>query len=125
MMYRIAHAVAEKNNYLGLVTGECLGQVASQTLENLAAVSCVVPVSVFQPLIGLDKKDIIMKAREIGTYDISIESQPDCCSVFMPDQPVTRSKMEELEKDESRYPWQDLMGQVLDKMEVIESDGLR
>ena len=125
MMYRIAHAVAEKNNYLGLVTGECLGQVASQTLENLAAVSCVVPVSVFQPLIGLDKKDIIMKAREIGTYDISIESQPDCCSVFMPDQPVTRSKVEELEKDESRYPWQDLMGQVLDKMEVIESDGLR
>ena len=117
--------MAEKNNYLGLATGECLGQVASQTLENLAAVSCVVPVSDFQPLIGLDKKDIIMKAREIGTYDISIESQPDCCSVFMPDQPVTRAKMEELEKDESRYPWQDLMGQVLDKMEVIESDGLR
>ncbi|MEE9259308.1 MAG: tRNA uracil 4-sulfurtransferase ThiI [Nitrospinaceae bacterium] len=124
MMYRIAHAVAEKNSCLALVTGESLGQVASQTLENLAAVSCVVPVSVFRPLIGMDKKQIIVEAKKIETYDISIEPQPDCCSVFMPDRPSIRAKIEILENDETSYPWQDLMRDVLEKIEVVELDGL-
>ena len=83
MMYRIAHALAELKNYQGLVTGESVGQVASQTLKNLMAVSCVVPMSVLRPLIGMNKQEIITHAKQIGTYDISIEPQPDCCSVFM------------------------------------------
>ena len=122
MMYRIAHAVAQKNKYLGLVTGESLGQVASQTLENLAAVSCVVSLSVFRPLIGMDKQEIIAHARKIGTYDISIEPQPDCCSIFMPPRPATKSRIERLEMDETKFPWQELMHEAIEKMEVIDPD---
>jgi len=124
MMYRIAHALAELKNYQGLVTGESVGQVASQTLKNLMAVSCVVPMSVLRPLIGMNKQEIITHAKKIGTYDISIEPQPDCCSVFMPDHPTTRSKIKYLESDESLYPWEDLMSQALDSMETIDLDDL-
>jgi thiamine biosynthesis protein ThiI len=122
MMYRIGQAMAEKIKCLGLVTGESLGQVASQTLENLAAVSCVVTTSVFRPLIGLDKQYIIAEAIKIETYPISIEQQPDCCSVFMPSRPATRSKIDKLERDESSFPWQDLMQEAMDKTDVIELD---
>ena len=124
MMYRIAHVLAELKNYQGLVTGESVGQVASQTLKNLMAVSCVVPMSVLRPLIGMNKQEIIMHAKQIGTYDVSIEPQPDCCSVFMPDHPTTRSKIKYLESDESLYPWEDLMSQALDSMETIDLDDL-
>ncbi len=122
MMYRIACALAESKNCQGLVTGESLGQVASQTLENLAAVSCVVPMSVFRPLIGMNKQEIIAQAKLIGTYDISIEPQPDCCSVFMPDHPATRSKIQELEADEKFFPWEDLMARAMDAVETINLD---
>ena len=124
MMYRISHVLAELNNCHALVTGESVGQVASQTLKNLAAVSCVTQMSVFRPLIGMNKQEIIMHAKQIGTYDISIEPQPDCCSVFMPDHPTTRSKIKYLESDESLYPWEDLMSQALDSMETIDLDDL-
>ena len=120
MMYRIAREIAGQRGYLALVTGESLGQVASQTLENLDAVSRVVTGSVFRPLIGMDKQEIIDQAKTLGTYDISIEPQPDCCSVFLPPRPVTRARVPELEDDESRYPWQELMRQALGRMEVLE-----
>lgn len=122
MMYRIGQELAGKIKCLGLVTGESLGQVASQTLENLAAVSRVVDVSVFRPLIGMDKQEIIAQAKKIETYPTSIEPQPDCCSVFMPPRPATKSRIERLERDESFYPWQDLMQEAMDKTEVIELD---
>ncbi len=122
MMYRIGHKVAQKNKCLALVTGESLGQVASQTLENLAAVSCVVPISVFRPLIGMDKNEIIDHSRKIDTYEISIEPSPDCCSVFMPARPATKSRMDRLERDETLFPWQDLMQEAMDKTEVIDLD---
>ncbi len=122
MMYRIAGVLAERNRYQGLVTGESLGQVASQTLENLAAVSCVVPMSVFRPLIGIPKQEIIARAKKIETYDISVEPHPDCCSVFMPDHPATRSKIEDLEADEALFPWEKLVEQALTSVEVIDLD---
>ncbi|MDA0691675.1 MAG: tRNA 4-thiouridine(8) synthase ThiI [Nitrospinae bacterium] len=122
MMYRIGEAMAEKIKCLGLVTGESLGQVASQTLENLAAVSSVVTTSVFRPLIGLDKQYIIAEAKKIATYPISIEQHPDCCSVFMPSRPATRSKKKKLERDESSFPWKDLMQEAMDKTEVVKLD---
>ena len=122
LMYRIGLKVAQKIKCLALVTGESLGQVASQTLENLAAVSCVVPMSVFRPLIGMDKQEIIAQARKIGTYEISIEPAPDCCSVFMPSRPATKSRIDRLERDESKFPWQDLMQEAMDNMEVIDLD---
>jgi thiamine biosynthesis protein ThiI len=122
MMYRIAQAVAVKTGCLALVTGESIGQVASQTLENLSAVSNVVSMSVFRPVIALDKVDIIALARKIETFDISIESSPDCCSVFMPPSPVTKSKIRDLEYDEQSYPWQTLMQQTIENLEIVELD---
>ena len=122
MMYRIAHSLADLNSCHGLVTGESVGQVASQTLKNLAAVSCVTSMSVFRPLIGMNKHEIILQAKKIGTYDISIEAQPDCCSVFMPDHPTTRSKIKYLEADERLYPWEELMAKVLGSVEIIDLD---
>ena len=122
MMYRIAHSLAELNSCHGLVTGESVGQVASQTLKNLAAVSCVTSMSVFRPLIGMNKHEIILQAKKIGTYDISIEAQPDCCSIFMPDHPTTRSKIKYLEADERLYPWKELMAKVLGSVEIIDLD---
>lgn len=124
MMYRIAQAIADAEGYKALVTGEALGQVASQTLENLDAVSRVVDQSVFRPLIGMDKNEIIKESKKVGTYDISIEAQPDCCSVFMPDRPATKAKIVELENDETRYPWQDLMQEALEKIEVLDPEEL-
>ena len=122
MMYRIAQALAEREGYQALVTGESLGQVASQTLENLNAVSRVVQCSVFRPLIGMDKNEIITQAKNIGTFDISIEPQPDCCSVFMPEHPVTKARLPELENDETRYPWEELLRQALEKTEVQDPE---
>ena len=124
MMYRIAHALAELKNCQGLVTGESVGQVASQTLKNLMAVSCVVPMSVLRPLIGMNKQEIITQAKKIGTYDISIEPQPDCCSVFMPDHPNTNCKIKYLEADERLYPWEELKSSALDSVETIDLDDL-
>ncbi len=120
MMYRIAQAIADREGYHALVTGESLGQVASQTLENLNAVSRVVEGSVFRPLIGMDKNEIIAEAKSLGTFEISIEPQPDCCSVFMPQHPVTKARVSELERDEARYPWADLLQQALEKTEVLD-----
>jgi thiamine biosynthesis protein ThiI len=122
MMYRISQKVAEKIKCLALVTGESLGQVASQTLENLAAVSCVVPISVFRPLIGMDKQEIISNSRKIETYETSIEPSPDCCSVFMPSRPATKSRVDRLERDETKFPWEVLMRDAMDNTEVIDLD---
>ena len=124
MMYRIAGEIACHYSFIALVTGESLGQVASQTLENLAAVSCVTSLSIFRPLIGMNKESIISRAKEIGTYEISIEPQPDCCSVFMPKNPVTRSKIPFLERDEEKIPWKELCDDALAKMEIIKVDDL-
>ena len=124
MMYRIAAEIADRQGSLALVTGESLGQVASQTLENLAAVSCVTSVSVFRPLIGMNKESIISRAKEIGTYETSIEPQPDCCSVFMPKNPATRSKIRFLERDEEKIPWKELCDDALAKVEIIKVDDL-
>ncbi len=124
MMYRIAGEIAISKGCMALVTGESLGQVASQTLENLAAVSCVTSLSVFRPLIGMNKECIITRAKEIGTYEVSIEPQPDCCSIFMPKNPVTRSKIFFLERDEEKIPWQELSDDALARMEIIKVDDL-
>lgn len=120
MMYRIGEAVARKNDCLALITGEAVGQVASQTLQNLNAVSDVVRLSVFRPLIGMNKQEIITEAQELGTFDISIEAHPDCCSAFMPSRPATRAKIRDLEYDETKYPWEQLMQEAIEKMEVID-----
>ncbi len=83
-MVRVAEALARVEGARALVTGESLGQVASQTLENIAAVDAVATLPVFRPLIGSDKQEIVAEARALGTYELSIATDDDCCTLFMP-----------------------------------------
>jgi thiamine biosynthesis protein ThiI len=101
MMLRIAAAFAERTRALALLTGDSLGQVASQTLENMVAVDRAVPLNVFRPLVGDDKQEILAIAKRIGTYDISSEPFHDCCPVFLPRSPSLRATAEELERAEA------------------------
>lgn len=97
LMVRIAERIARAEGCAALVTGESLGQVASQTLSNLATIDAVATVPILRPLIGTDKREIIDAARRIGTYDISIEPHDDCCSYLGPRDPATRTRVTELE----------------------------
>jgi tRNA uracil 4-sulfurtransferase len=101
-MVRIAEALAAKEHAGALVTGDSLGQVASQTLENLRVVSAAAAdIPIFRPLIGDDKEDIIRLAREIGTYEISILPDQDCCTLFVPRHPETAASMDRVSQAES------------------------
>jgi thiamine biosynthesis protein ThiI len=100
-MLRLAEASARKARSDALVTGEALGQVASQTIQNLRAVEAVATMPILRPLIGLDKPEIINLARRIGTYETSITPHFDCCSFLMPDRPATKSTPRELDQAES------------------------
>ncbi len=102
MMFRLAEWVARKEKAKALVTGESLGQVASQTLENIAAISNVVSVPILRPLIGMDKEEIIEQARALGTFETSTEPYDDCCSYLVPQHPETRAKLSEVELAESQ-----------------------
>jgi tRNA uracil 4-sulfurtransferase len=101
MMLRIAEVLARRSKALALVTGDSLGQVASQTLRNLVAVDAVATMPVFRPLIGTDKMEILATARKIGTYDISSEPFHDCCPVFMPRSPALYASPKDLEEAEA------------------------
>ncbi|MBE6469586.1 MAG: tRNA 4-thiouridine(8) synthase ThiI [Coriobacteriaceae bacterium] len=100
MYRRIMYAVTERLGRIegakAIVTGESLGQVASQTLENIMAVNEVVDLPVFRPLIGSDKQEIIERAEQIGTYEISTQTAPDCCTLFMPRRPETHARLAEV-----------------------------
>lgn len=101
MMLRIAESIARRNNIHGLITGDSLAQVASQTIRNLEAVGAATSLPIYRPLIGDDKITIMDEARRIGTYDLSAESTEDCCSAFMPQAPALTSSPCELEEAES------------------------
>lgn len=101
MMLRIAEVFARRNGALGLVTGDSLGQVASQTLRNMVAVEAAAQMPVFRPLVGVDKIEIIDTARKIGTHDISAEPFHDCCPVFLPRSPALHARPAELEAAEA------------------------
>ena len=96
VMLRVAERIAELEGAKALVTGESLGQVASQTLDNIAAVNECVRMPVLRPLIGSDKQEIIARAQDIGTYDISCQTAPDCCTLFMPRRPETHARMKDV-----------------------------
>jgi len=101
-MLRIAEAVAKREKAAAIVTGDSLGQVASQTLENIRTISAATGIPIFRPLIGDDKEDIMRAARAIGTYEISIQADQDCCSLFVPKHPETKSSMEKAERAEQQ-----------------------
>ena len=119
-MMRIAEQIAIKNNNMMLITGEDLGQVASQTAEALVVTDAVVTMPVMRPLIAMDKVDIMDKAREIGTYDISIQPYEDCCTVFLPKHPSTKPKLSKIENDESKLDVEALVAAAVASEEIIE-----
>lgn len=101
LMVRLAEELTRREGGLALVTGESLGQVASQTLESLTAVQAVATMPLLRPLIGLDKQEIVTQAQALGTYDISIEAGDDCCQFLMPRRVVTRPTLAEIEAAEA------------------------
>jgi thiamine biosynthesis protein ThiI len=119
MMIRIANRLAELNNELALVTGESLGQVASQTLEGLRSSDEVAEFPVLRPLITMDKNDIIASAKRIGTYEISIRPHEDCCTIFVPDNPATQPKLDTIHYGEEDLEIEELINRAVEKMEVI------
>jgi thiamine biosynthesis protein ThiI len=97
LMFAVANAVAVKEGAKALVTGESLGQVASQTLDNIRAVDAVAEFPVLRPLIGTDKQEIIDEARRLGTFELSTTAHDDCCTLFMPRSPETHAKLHEVD----------------------------
>lgn len=121
-MMRIAQHIAEANGAKAIVTGENLGQVASQTMEAMASTQAVTHLPVLQPLIGMDKEEIITIARKIGTFDTSILPYEDCCTVFTPRHPRTRPKLAEVETAESALDVDALVQEAIQGIERISLD---
>lgn len=103
-----------------LITGENLGQVASQTAESLVVTDASVSMPVMRPLIAMDKVDIMEKAKEIGTYETSIQPYEDCCTVFLPKHPATKPRLERILASESRLDCETLIDDAIKAREIIE-----
>src|SRR3954471_1673845 len=112
LMMRIAERIAQQNRSQALVTGDVVGQVASQTLENMATLGSVVTLPVLRPLVGMDKDEIIAEAQRLGTYQISIIPDQDCCTLFTPRHPATRAKVSEVEGAEANLPIEEIVTQA-------------
>jgi thiamine biosynthesis protein ThiI len=119
LMVRIAEALARKVRAQALVTGEALGQVASQTLPNIATVDAVATMPILRPLVGMDKEEIVHQAQALGTYDISIQPDEDCCSLFTPKHPATASTAYELEAAEAGLDVAGLVQMAVDRVEEV------
>jgi thiamine biosynthesis protein ThiI len=104
LMLRIAERLAREWRARALVTGEVIGQVASQTLENLTTIAAAAGIEILRPLIGMDKDEIVAVAEELGTFPISIIPDQDCCQLFTPRHPVTRSRVADVEEAERVLP---------------------
>lgn len=120
IMMRIAEAISKKIEAKAIITGESLGQVASQTIESINVTNAVVSLPVFRPLIGFDKEETIEKSKKIDTYDISIEPYEDCCTVFLPKNPVTKPRFFDVEKEEQKLDIDALVKLALQSDEIIE-----
>lgn len=120
-MMRIAEHFAKKDGCLGLITGESIGQVASQTMQSLAATNAVCTLPVYRPLIGFDKRDIVDISQQINTYETSIQPYEDCCTIFVAKHPVTKPSIERMEKSELNLTEKidELMKTAIETAEVI------
>ncbi|MBS4007700.1 MAG: tRNA 4-thiouridine(8) synthase ThiI [Clostridium sp.] len=123
MMLRIAERLAEKQGALALITGDSLGQVASQTMESINVIERVSAIPVFRPLIALDKTEIVTIAQRICTYPISVRPYEDCCTVFLPEYPVTRPQLAEVEAAEAVLDVESLVENSLANIEVFLNHG--
>ncbi len=119
-MVRIAEAIAEQERAEALVTGESLGQVASQTLSNMATIDQVTTIPILRPLVGLDKESIINEAKALETFETSIEPDQDCCTLFVPRNPATFSTVDELIEAEQALDVDALVADGLDNIETLD-----
>ena len=120
-MMRIAEQFAKKDGCLGLITGESIGQVASQTMQSLAATNAVCTLPVYRPLIGFDKREIVEISEKIDTYEVSIQPFEDCCTIFVAKHPVTKPSVERMEKSELNLTEKidELVKTAVDTAEII------
>ena len=124
MMYRIAAALAERHGCGALISGESLGQVASQTLEALQCIDYLMDLPLFRPLIGMDKDEIIRISREIGAFDTSILPYEDCCTVFVAKHPKTKPKRSDCERAEAKLPIEELVKEAVESCELYDLNPL-
>ena len=122
MMFRLAEQLARQRRALALITGESVGQVASQTLESIAAINEVVDIPVLRPLIGLDKAEIVKIAQRIGSFETSILPYEDCCTIFLPPHPKIRPRIAEAQRMEEALDLKSLLEEALGKTEVLTVD---
>ena len=121
LMLKIANKIAIEERARAIITGESLGQVASQTVENIGAVDSVSKFPVFRPLIGMDKQEIINKAKQINSYSISIRPHEDCCTLFLPQNPATKSTPEILDIEESKLDLDEMISTSIEQSEIFQS----
>ncbi|MDR2106660.1 MAG: tRNA 4-thiouridine(8) synthase ThiI [Coriobacteriales bacterium] len=120
LMFAVANRVAERFRAKALVTGESLGQVASQTLDNILVVDAVAAYPVLRPLIGTDKQEIVDEAQRLGSFDVSSQNHEDCCTLFMPRNPETHAKPARVEAISATLPIDEWVERILDELEVQE-----
>ena len=121
-MMKIAEKIADKNNINALITGESLGQVASQTIEGISVVNESVRLPILRPLVALDKTEIMDRAKEIGTYETSILPYEDCCTVFLPKRPVTKPRLSDILNSEKNLDENGLIEETIKNMEIYHID---
>lgn len=114
-MFRIAEEIAKRIGSKALVTGEAVGQVASQTIVNLGTIGAAIKTLVLRPLAGLDKEEVILKARKFETFEISIEQVPDSCTVFAPSSPATAAPLDRIEKEEAKLELDELLQKTIEE----------
>ena len=120
-MMRIAERIAKKSGCQCLITGESLGQVASQTIEGMTSSGSVVEsLPILRPLCGFDKNEIIERSRAMGAYEISIRPYEDCCTVFLPRHPVIRPKMTDILAEEAKLDVEGLIKEAISSLEVVK-----
>lgn len=120
LMFKVAQEIARREKAGALVTGESLGQVASQTLDNIRCTDAAVDLPVFRPLIGTDKLEIIAEAQRLGTFEISSQDAPDCCTLFMPRNPETHAKLPRVLEAEAALPIEEWTRQLADAAEATD-----
>ena len=120
LMLRIVERIARDSRAKALVTGEAIGQVASQTLENLTVIAGATQMPILRPLVGMDKEEIVAEAIRIGTYEISIIPDQDCCQLFTPRSPETHARRWQVEEAESKLPMEDMVRAALDGTVIEE-----
>ena len=120
MMMRIAEEIARRERCWGLVTGDSLGQVASQTPANLSVIEEAAGLPVLRPLIGMDKIEITDQAQRIGSFEISIEPDQDCCKLFVPPHPSTKTRLDDIQKVERMFDIGSLVKQGIEKAELTQ-----